>query len=164
MAFGAIFAHINIVAGDWRKLADFYIRVFGCEPVPPERSLSGDWLEKSTGIDGAEIKGMHLRLPGYGKNGPTLEIFEYNREAKRPETAPNRPGFAHVAFAVDNVDEALEAVKSAGGGAVGEVVTREIQGAGTITFVYATDPEGNIIELQHWKKQNHIDTLDTKIV
>jgi hypothetical protein len=33
---------------------------------------------------------------------------------------------------------------------VGEIVSVEIPGAGRITFVYVTDPEGNIVELQHW--------------
>jgi hypothetical protein len=35
---------------------------------------------------------------------------------------------------------------------VGEIVTTNIQDAGSITFVYARDPEGNIIELQKWHK------------
>ena len=29
------YTHTNIVAEDWRKLADFYERVLGCVPVPP---------------------------------------------------------------------------------------------------------------------------------
>jgi len=43
-------------------------------------------------------------------------------------------------------------VISAGGGVVGELVSVDIPGAGTIAFVYATDPEGNVIELQHWSR------------
>ena len=35
----------------------------------------------------------------------------------------NRPGFGHLAFAVDDVHAAREAVLDAGGSAVGEVVT-----------------------------------------
>jgi catechol-2,3-dioxygenase len=35
----ARFGHVNLVARDWRRLADFYTRVLGCEFVPPER----DW-------------------------------------------------------------------------------------------------------------------------
>jgi len=35
------FVHTNIVARDWERLAEFYVRVFGCTPVPPERCLSG---------------------------------------------------------------------------------------------------------------------------
>jgi predicted enzyme related to lactoylglutathione lyase len=46
--------------------------------------------------------------------------------------------------------EGLEAVLAAGGSRLGEVVTFEVAGAGTITWTYARDPEGNIIELQSW--------------
>jgi len=149
MIVHARFVHTNIVAQDWRRLAGFYQQVFGCTPVPPERNLSGQWLEDATGIPGAEIQGIHLRLPGYGDNGPTLEILQYNDQREKQETAPNRPGFAHIAFAVDDIEAARDAVIAAGGGIVGKLVSVDIPGAGRITFVYVTDPEGNILELQH---------------
>ncbi len=145
------YKHTNIVARDWRKLAEFYEQVFGCEPVPPERAAVGDWVEQVTGVPGAEVHGVHLRLPGYGQNAPTLEIFQYNKEERRAETAINRPGLAHLAFEVDDVEAAKDEVITAGGGCVGEVVTVEIPGAGTITLIYVTDPERNIIELQKWQ-------------
>ena len=147
----AKYRHTNIVAVDWRRLAAFYQQVFGCSPVPPERESSAEWVERCTGVPGAGIAGIHLRLPGCGADGPTLEIFQYNRAEKRPETAINRPGFAHIAFEVDDVEAARDEVLSAGGSCVGELVTVEITNAGTITFVYMTDPEGNIIELQKWE-------------
>jgi predicted enzyme related to lactoylglutathione lyase len=150
MTVNARYVHTNLIARDWKRLAQFYERVFGCTPVPPERELVGQWLEDGTGVPGAEIRGIHLRLPGYGDGGPTLELFQYNRQEQRPETAINRPGFAHIAFAVDDVEAAKEAVLAAGGGTVGQVVSLEVSGAGTVTFVYLTDPEGNILELQHW--------------
>ena len=146
----AKYRHTNIVAEDCRKLADFYQQILGCKPVPPERASSAEWVEKCTAVPGAGFRGIHLRLPGHGDDGPTLEIFEYNRTESRPTTAINRPGFAHIAFEVDDVEAARDEVLAAGGGCVGELVTVEIAGAGTITFVYMTDPEGNIIELQRW--------------
>lgn len=147
------FVHTNIIALDWKRLAQFYEQVFDCRPVPPERALSGQWLEAGTGIRGAEIRGIHLRLPGYGDDGPTLEIFEYNRPEERVEPAINRPGFAHIAFAVKDVETARQAVLAAGGGEIGQVVSLDIPNAGRVTFVYLTDPEGNIIELQHWSQE-----------
>ncbi len=71
------FAHINIITDDWRKLASFYINVFDCKPIYPERDLKGNWLDKATGIQNARLKGIHLTLPGYDNNLPTLEIFQY---------------------------------------------------------------------------------------
>ena len=146
----ARFAHVNLIARDWQRLAGFYERVFGCECLLPERDLFGRWLEESTGVLGAHIRGAHLRLPGCGEGGPTLEIFQYDKEGSALRPAINRPGLGHLAFAVEDVRAALDAVLAAGGGQVGELVSVDISGAGKITFVYAADPEGNIIELQHW--------------
>ncbi len=91
-----------------------------------------------------------MRAPGYGNTGPTIEIFQYDVETEKPGTAVNRPGFGHIAFAVDDVDQAHDAVIAAGGSDVGKIVTTEIDGAGKARIVYVTDPEGNVIELQHW--------------
>ena len=144
------FVHVNIIAKDWKKLARFYEKVFNCVPVPPERDLSGEWIEKGTGITGAEIKGIHLKLPGYNDSGPTLEIFQYNKNKERRGSIINREGFAHIAFRVDSIEEIRDAVLQEGGKLIGKIVTVEVKGAGNVTFLYLTDPEGNIIELQKW--------------
>ena len=146
--FKGKFVHINIIARDWKKLSEFYVQVFGCKPVPPERKLSGKWLDSGTGVTDAEICGIHLRLPGYDDKGPTLEIFRYNKQTEGLKPAVNRPGLAHVAFAVDDVKAVRDDVIAAGGGVIGDLVSADIPGVGKITFVYVTDPEGNIIELQ----------------
>ena len=146
------YVHTNLIARDWKRLADFYTRVFGCILIPPERDLVGQWLDDATSVSHAHIRGAHLRLPGYGDAGPTLEIFQYDSELTKPSTAVNRPGFGHLAFAVDDVDAMRDAVIAAGGRDVGKIVTVEIPGAGKIRFVYVADPEGNVIELQQWQK------------
>lgn len=150
MTINAKFVHVNIVARDWRRLAQFYTEVFGCVLLPPERDLAGGWLETATGVPEAHIRGAHLRLPGCGAEGPTLEIFQYDPQAEARSGTINAPGIAHIAFAVDDVEAARRAVLAAGGGAVGQAVTVEVARAGCVTFVYLTDPEGNIIELQRW--------------
>lgn len=150
MAIDPRFVHVNIVARNWKKLAHFYEHILGCTPLPPERNLEGPLLDAGTGVRGARIRGIHLRLPGCGVSGPTLEIFQYNLRKKQPEKAINSLGIVHMAFVVDDIEAARNAVIDAGGGVVGEVVTLEVPGAGTVTFVYLTDPEGNIIELQRW--------------
>ncbi len=144
------YAHTNLVSEDWQNLARFYQTVFHCEPLAPIRDISAPWLQQLTGIPDAQLQGIHLRLPGYGENGPTLEIFTYTTLEENLPPAANRKGLAHIAFAVDDVEATLEAVIAAGGRPLGEIVTTEIAGAGTLTLVYATDPEGNIIELQKW--------------
>ena len=144
----ARFVHTNLIAQDWNKLAQFYQQVFDCTPVPPERDLAGQWVEDATGVTNAKIRGIHLRLPGHGDDGPTLEILQYNRHERRLRPAANRPGFQHIAFAVDDVEGAQDAVIAAGGGRLGKIVSVEIPGAGRVTVIYLTDPEGNIVEVQ----------------
>lgn len=146
----ARFVHTNIVAQDWKKLSQFYQQVFGCTPVPPKRDLAGQWIEDATGVCNAKISGIHLRLPGYGDNGPTLEILHYNHQERPLKPAANRPGFQHIAFLVDDVEAGQDAVITAGGRMLGRIASSEIPGAGSVTLVYLTDPEGNIIELLRW--------------
>ena len=124
-------------------------RCWAARPCP----RSGTWRAPGSRQRQAclrRLQGIHLRLPGCGEGGPTLEIFQYGPEAGRLTGAVNRPGYGHIAFVVDDVPTARKAVLAAGGSAVGETVTVQISGAGTITFAYLADPEGNVVELQHW--------------
>lgn len=142
---GAVYTHTNLIARDWKRLAGFYQEVFGCEPVPPERDLSGPWLEAGTGVSGAHLRGIHLRLPG---GAPTLEIFQYDTAPEVGLPVANQPGFMHLAFRVEDIDEAVAAILAAGGSRLGEHVRRDVPGVGILAFAYVRDPEGNILELQ----------------
>lgn len=144
------FAHTNIVSIDWKKLVDFYTKVFNCKIVPPIRRQSGKWLDKGTGLENVKLEGAHLLLPGYGENGPTIEIYQYSNIENQEPILPNKRGFGHIGFEVENVERILERIKRNGGDSFGEIVESQVKGAGEITFVYARDPEGNIIELQSW--------------
>jgi catechol 2,3-dioxygenase-like lactoylglutathione lyase family enzyme len=146
----ARFVHTNLIARDWQRLSLFYRDVFGCHPVPPERHYRGTDLERGTGVTDSELHGVHLRLPGYDGDGPTLEIYTYTVLQEGPLPAVNRPGLGHIAFSVDDVPGAREAVLASGGDAVGEVVTLQLATGARVTWCYMRDPEGNIIELQSW--------------
>ncbi len=147
---GARFGHVNVTSHDWRRLAAFYVDVFGCTLVPPERDISGVDLDSATALVGAHLTGAHLRLPGLGSDGPTLEIYAYDDLAPHPKTAVARPGWGHVAFQVKDVAAAMDTVLAAGGGRVGEIVTTGLIDGRRVTWCYATDPDGNIVELQSW--------------
>ena len=146
----AKYAHTNVIARDWRALSHFYQRVFGCLPVPPERDYAGPDLEAGTGVPGSAVKGVHLRLPGQGTNGPTLESYSYSITADPVRPEVNRPGFAHIAFVVPDVRTAQQEVINEGGGTIGDIVTLETTTGARVTWCYVRDPEGNIIELQSW--------------
>ena len=143
------YAHTNVIAKDSRKLIAFYKDVFQCKSIGETRDLRGEWLDKLTGIQNAHIVGEHLVLPGYGDNHPTLEIFSYDL-AEPASIAINKCGIAHLAFEVDDVEKTLQLLLQKGGKQIGEVVRVEYEDGRKATFVYATDCEGNIIELQSW--------------
>ncbi len=146
------YVHTNIISSDWRSLAQFYIKVFDCQFVPPERNQSGEWLDTCTGVTNAHIKGVHLRLPGYGANGPTLEIYSYEEMEEKLSPLANRKGFGHIAFEVEEVATILQKVIQHGGSKQGEIDGKFVKGVGYITVIYAKDPEGNLIELQNWNR------------
>jgi predicted enzyme related to lactoylglutathione lyase len=147
----AKYVHTNLIARDWRVLADFYTAVFGCVLVPPVRDYRSPDLDRLTGMPDAHQFGAHLRLPGWGDEGPTLEIFGFGALIEPNSRAVNRLGFGHIAFHVDDVDAARTQVLAQGGAAVGEVVTLTNAVGARVTVCYMTDPEGNAIELQRWQ-------------
>jgi catechol 2,3-dioxygenase-like lactoylglutathione lyase family enzyme len=143
------YVHTNLVARDWRRLADFYVNVFRCTVAGDERDLHGDWLDVATGLSGARLRGIHLRLPGCGADGPTLEVFSYDDLVDADSPVANRVGFGHIAFLVEDVEATLAEMVAAGGSRLGDVAGADTA-AGRLTVVYARDPEGNIVELQRW--------------
>ena len=145
------FAHTNIAAKNWQTLSDFYINVFDCKIKPPQRKLSGAWLDHATGLQNAMLEGVHLLLPGHGDDGPTLEIFSYRDMTKSEPIMANCTGLTHIAFEVTDVDQILERAIECGGHLLGKVTEKEVEGVGTLKFVYFRDPEGNIVEIQSWK-------------
>ncbi len=54
------FAHTNLAATNWKKRAHFYQRVFDGTPVPPERELAGEWLDRATGLSKANLRGVYI--------------------------------------------------------------------------------------------------------
>lgn len=146
------YAHTNIVARDWKKLSEFYIKVLHCTVKPPPRKLSGAWLDQATGLSQAELEGVHLLLPGHGDNGPTLEIFTYKELQVLEPAMANTTGFAHIAFEVDDVEQTLNLALQKGGKLLGQITEKMIEGIGYLKLVYFRDPEGNIVEIQSWQK------------
>jgi len=148
-------AHVSITARDLTRLRRFYEKALGFVVSRPGRGFSGDWLGKGTGVPGAEIKRVHLRLPGEGVDGTQLEIIEY-ADTVLEDTPPaaDHPGLRHLAFEVESPEELAglrKLVLDNGGGELGKISEKEIEGLGTVMFVYMTDPEGNIIELLNWR-------------
>jgi len=144
------YAHTNIIARDIEKLIAFYQEVFECKRIGEKRDLRGEWVDRLTGIPNAHIVGEHLVMPGYGTDHPTLEIFSYDHMEEISVHRINAYGLAHLAFEVEHVAETLDLILKKGGTMVGELVHADYEDGRKATFVYVTDIEGNILELQSW--------------
>ena len=100
---------------------------------------------KVVGICGKDSE----RMTNYCKKFGVNRYTNWQEMLEKENPVANRKGFSHIAFEVENVYEIVEKIKSLGGNMLGEIVKREISKVGIITFVYATDLEGNIIEVQN---------------
>jgi catechol 2,3-dioxygenase-like lactoylglutathione lyase family enzyme len=143
------YSHTNLIARNWKTITDFYIKVFDCKPTYATH-LSGEYLEKGTGLKNINLEGTNLLLPGYENNRLKLEIFQYSEllEKVLPIT-PNRLGYGHIAFLVDNIEKILQKALANGAKKIGEIVTKEYP-KGITSYIYISDPEGNIVEIQKW--------------
>jgi len=146
-----VYTHTNINTPDWRKLSAFYEKVFDMVLVPPLRDLNGEWYHRATGMDNARVTGCHMRLPGYGENGPTIEFFTWDYPDGTPSTRINGGGMGHLAFAVDDVEAKVAELIAEGGSTYGEIIKNYYPTKDqTLTICYAKDPDGNCIEIQRW--------------
>ena len=90
-------------------------------------TISGEWADTAVGLDGNHVKiAMLQTLDGHGR----LELFEYIHPAaiETEPTRPNEIGMHRVAFAVDNLDDALEIASKHG--------YRPLRGIATYQDVY----------------------------
>lgn len=111
------------------------------------------------GLPDVKLEGVHLELPGYDADGPTLEIFSYQDECDCDPCMLNRTGLTHIAFEVDDVDRTLSDALKNGAQPLGKVARATVVGACELKFVYFRDPEGNIIKIQSrkkWKRRGSI--------
>ncbi len=146
-----------IVAATWQftVVASLFVFMLFGRPFPKRIwlfSLLVFLVVLLVNLSRAQLEGVYLLLPVHGGDGPTLEIFSYRNMHASPPTMANHTGFTHIAFSVDDVRQTLQTTVESGGTTLGEITEREVAGVGVLTFVYFRDPEGNIVEIQSWRK------------
>ena len=132
------FLHVNIITGDWKRSSAFYQSAFGAKPFGKQRDYEDDWIQNLVGVRDIHVIGEHVKMPGYGAIGPTLEIFTYNKESRRRPLTEQDQGIISVGFMADNLTELLQAIDNAGGSIVSQ--------AGNNSAI-AQDPDGNLITI-----------------
>ncbi len=118
--------HIAIIASDYEKSKDFYIRILGLKPVREVYRKERD----SYKLD-LEVNGEYQ-----------IELFSFPNPPKRP-SFPEAAGLRHLAFEVDAIEEAAEYVAQHGI----EVEPIRIDPFTDKKFTFFADPDGLPIEL-----------------
>jgi catechol 2,3-dioxygenase-like lactoylglutathione lyase family enzyme len=97
-----------------------------------------------TGVEGAEVMIAFLKAPGH-----TLELIEYRAPAARRavKSRPCDSGFAHIAFNVDDVPAAVDAVKHYGVKPIAAPIAIDQGPNKGRKVVYLRDWDGITIEL-----------------
>lgn len=105
-------------------------------------TVSGEWTDTAVGLDGNHATIAMLRTPdGHGR----LELFEYLHPTavETHPTQPNEIGMHRVAFAVDDIDEALRVAATHGCYPLRGVATYE----DVYKLTYVRGPSGIIVML-----------------
>lgn len=105
-------------------------------------TVSGEWTDTAVGLDGNHAHIAMLQTPdGHGR----LELFEYIHPTaiESEPTRPNQIGMHRVAFAVDDIDQALEIAARHGCHPLRGVATYE----DAYKLTYLRGPSGIIVML-----------------
>ena len=100
--------HIGFTVPNLEEAVEFFVDVIGCEDlygIGPIQS-EGDWMQEQLNVHPRAIFRNRLLRCGHGSN---FEVFEYDVPNRKTSNLKNSDvGGHHLAFYVDDVDEALK--------------------------------------------------------
>jgi catechol 2,3-dioxygenase-like lactoylglutathione lyase family enzyme len=139
--------HVGVTVPDLAEAHVFFTEVLGCEylyRLGPFRD-DGHWMSEHLNVDDRAVM---RRLHFYSLGGQAIfEVFEY--DAPQQATSPPRNsdvGGHHVAIYVEDLDEAVEALRRNGLRVLGEPTSSRGPSAGQ-RWVYFLSPWGMQFEL-----------------
>ena len=91
--------HVSVTTSDIARSLAFYRDLLGI-PVRSVGELSGDEVERITGVPGARLLNADLDLG----SGRVLELLEYVGAGDEAAPALELPGSGHIGLTVDDVD------------------------------------------------------------
>ncbi len=139
--------HIGFTVPDLKQAVDFFVNVLGCEPfyeLGPFQS-DDDFMHDQLNVHPRTVM-KKLKFLRCG-NGSNFEIFEYDAPDQNWAQPKNSDiGGHHLAFYVDDMDEALEYLRSKNVEILGEPVASKNASEGQ-RWIYFLSPWGMQLEL-----------------
>jgi catechol 2,3-dioxygenase-like lactoylglutathione lyase family enzyme len=130
-----------VVVHDLDGAREFFVAI-GLEQSGEAR-LSGAFVDAIIALEGVDSDVVGLRAPG-GTTWLELTRFRSPAPPALPPAAPaDAPGLRHLAFAVDDLESALAAVRGLGYDLIGTAERYE----DAYVLCYVRGPEGIIVEL-----------------
>lgn len=134
--------HIGIVVADLDQMTAFFTEL-GLA-IEGRASISGDWVDRVTGLPGMRTEIVMLRMPdGAGR----VELSRFSSPtavgADQPQDQPHGLGYRSVMFEVDDIDETVARLQGIGAELIGEVAQYEQ----AYRLCYLRGPEGIIVAL-----------------
>ena|SRR5690348_1340354 len=133
--------NVGIVVEDLAAAVDFF-RELGLE-FEGQAIIEGEWAGRVTGLRDQRVEIAMMRMPdGHGR----LELSRFLTPpviADHRNAPVNALGYLRVMFAVDDIDETMEKLRSRGAQLVGEVVRYR----DAYRLCYIRGPEGILIGL-----------------
>ena len=108
--------HFSFTVSDLDRSIEFYCGLLGMELIHRQRQAN-PYTERLVAYEGADLAVAMLRIPNcpVDVSGHHLELIQYLHPAGQPiDTATNRPGVAHLAFAVDDIHPMYDRLVAAG--------------------------------------------------
>jgi catechol 2,3-dioxygenase-like lactoylglutathione lyase family enzyme len=133
--------HVGIVVDDLEAAKAFFVEL-GLD-VQGEGSADGAWVDRVVGLEGIQVDFVMMETPD---GGGRLELVKFRAPpspAGDRQVPANMPGLRHLAFRVDDIDDAVARLRAHGGELVGEVENYRDM----FRLCYLRGPAGMIVEL-----------------
>jgi len=137
--------HTALNVMDLERSLSFYRDVLGLKPLFEPEDVIGPGFGRAMKIDGAKIRYVHLEA---GDESTIVELIQFlTPKAKHSKLRKYDTGAPHIAFRVDDIDEAKGKLEAKGVRFISDPVRI---GDGPLegkSFVYFSDPDGLVLEL-----------------
>jgi predicted enzyme related to lactoylglutathione lyase len=133
--------HTGIVVRDLKRTADFYR---GIGFIDDNQAIEeGEFIDQVTGLKKTKLEWIKLKAP----DGYLLELLQYHSHPDKTQIMQqksNKLGCSHMAFGVDNIDNACETIQNLGGSIVNPpALTNDKK----VKVAYCHDVEGVLMEI-----------------
>jgi catechol 2,3-dioxygenase-like lactoylglutathione lyase family enzyme len=141
MAHVRRFDHVGITVADLDAMIDFFVGL-GLE-VEGRMFVEGEFVDTVTGIPDSKTEIAMLKAPDGGARVELSTFVRPDHVPGSPAAMANELGLRNVAFQVDDLQAAVDAVAADGYGLVGGIGEYE----GIWRMAYVRGPEGIIVSL-----------------